>query len=247
MLDPRPVVIRTMDLGGDKIPRFANTAGDPAFRAGLRGLAYSLAENTMFQTQILAIVRAARCGNVRMMFPMVVSSADLRKARSLVDEVVQKESPGKRISVGAMIETPAAAFDIDRILDVADFVSVGTNDLAHYVLAMNRWSQSHFGGLSFFHPSVLRATHQVIQAARSKDISLSVCGEAASDPSAVCILIGMGVRTLGINPFLAPQARGAIRQGTLEQMQALAKNVLDASSERQIQDLLAPVLVERAL
>ncbi|QNT69156.1 phosphoenolpyruvate--protein phosphotransferase [Defluviicoccus vanus] len=172
MLDPRPIVIRTMDLGGDKIPRFDNTTLDPAFRAGLRGLAYSLAENTMFQTQIDAIVRAARSGNVRMMFPMVMGAEDFKKARSLVDEAVQRECLGQAISVGAMIETPAAAFDIDRILDISDFVSIGTNDLAHYVLAMDRWTQSHSGGHSFFHPSVLRATHQVVQAARSKEVSL---------------------------------------------------------------------------
>ena len=124
MLDPLPVVIRTMDLGGDKMPRFNRTANDMAFRTGLRGLAYSLAEKTMFRTQILAILRAAQRGNVKIMFPMVMGVADLSEARRLVDEVLQSEQLSKRPPIGAMIETPAAAFDIHGILQIADFVSI---------------------------------------------------------------------------------------------------------------------------
>ena len=245
-LDPLPVVIRTMDFGGDKMPHFVSTARDPAFRAGLRGLAYSLAEKKMFRTQITAIVRAAKSGNVRMMFPMVLGSEDLRKARSLVDEVLQLESPNKRLFIGAMIETPAAAFDIHGILDLADFVSIGTNDLAHYILAVDRWSRGDLGVLSFFHPSVLRATCQVTQVAGDKGVGLSVCGEAASDPAAACLLIGMGVRTLSINPFLAPRVRRAIQQVTLEQMQAVAQDIQSAKTDKRIRELLAPVLREIA-
>ena len=245
-LDPLPVVIRTMDFGGDKMPHFVSTARDPAFRAGLRGLAYSLAEKKMFRTQITAIVRAAKSGNVRMMFPMVLGSEDLRKARSLVDEVLQLEFPNKRLFIGAMIETPAAAFDIHGILDLADFVSIGTNDLAHYILAVDRWSRGDLAVLSFFHPSVLRATCQVTQVAGDKGVGLSVCGEAASDPAAACLLIGMGVRTLSINPFLAPRVRRAIQQVTLEQMQAVAQDIQSAKTDKRIRELLAPVLREIA-
>ncbi len=161
MLDPRPVVIRTMDLGGDKMPRFDGIANDMALRTGLRGLAYSLAEKAMFRTQILAILRAAQRGNVKIMFPMVMGVADLSEACRLVDEVLQSEQLSKRPPIGAMIETPAAAFDIRGILQIVDFVSIGTNDLAHSILAMDRGSQGHSGVLSFLHPSVLRATEQI--------------------------------------------------------------------------------------
>ncbi len=246
MLHPRPVVIRTMDLGGDKIPRFSGAPGDSAIRAGLRGLAYSLAEDTLFRTQIMAIVRAAQRGNVSMMFPMVMGVADLREARCLVDDLLQREAPGKRISIGAMIETPAAAFDIHGILDFADFVSIGTNDLAHSILTMDRGSQGQAGVISFLHPSVLRATHQVIQAAAEKGVTLSVCGEAASDPTVACLLIGMGVRNLSINPFLASRLRRAIQQVTLGHIEALAKDILDAKTGKEVQDLLSSVFCEKA-
>jgi phosphotransferase system enzyme I (PtsI) len=242
MLNPRPVNIRTMDLGGDKIPRFSRTADVLTLRSGRRGLAYSLAEKTMFRTQILAINRAAQKGNVRIMFPMVMGVADFREARSLVDEVLQSEQSGKRPPIGAMIETPAAAFDIHGILKIVDFISIGTNDLAHSILAMDRGSQGHAGILSFLHPPVLRATEQVVQAARKQGVTVSVCGETASDPAAVCLLIGMGVRDLSINPFLAIRVRHAIRQVTLAQAQAAAKDVLNATTLKEVQEILAPVL-----
>ena len=135
LLDPRPVVIRTMDLGGDKIPRFDRTAKNMAWRPILRGLAYSLSEKTMFRTQILAILRAAQGGNVKIMFPMVMGVADLSEARRLVEEMLQNEQFLKRPPIGAMIETPAAAFDIHGILQIVDFICIGTNDL----------TQLHFG------------------------------------------------------------------------------------------------------
>ncbi len=242
MLNPRPVIIRTMDLGGDKMPRFSNTTDILTLHSGLRGLAYSLAEKTMFQTQILAIIRAAQKGNVRLMFPMVMGVADLREARCLVNEVLQREQPGKRPPIGAMIETPAAAFDIHGILKIVDFISIGTNDLASSILAMNRESQGHAGVISFLYPAVLRATDQVVQAARKQGVAVSVCGEAASDPAAACLLIGMGVRDLSIHPFLAVRVRHAIRQVTLDHAQDIAKKALSATTLEEVQEILANAL-----
>jgi phosphoenolpyruvate-protein phosphotransferase (PTS system enzyme I) len=242
MLDPRPVVIRTMDLGGDKMPRIDRTANDMAWRTGLRGLAYSLAEKTMFLTQILAILRAAQGGNVKIMFPMVMGVADLSEARRLVEEVFQSEQLRKRPPIGAMVETPAAAFDIQRILQVVDFVCIGTNDLTHSILAMDRGSQGYPGALSFLHPSVLRATGQIIQAAVNQGVAISVCGEAASDPAVACLLVGMGVRTLSMNPFQVAGVRHAIRQVTIDQAEALAREALGATTPKEIQEIIAAAL-----
>jgi phosphoenolpyruvate-protein phosphotransferase (PTS system enzyme I) len=239
MLDPRPVVIRTMDLGGDKMPRFDRTANDMALRAGLRGLAYSLAEKTMFRTQVLAILRAAQRGNVKIMFPMVIGMADLSEARRMVDEVLESERLSKRPPIGAMIETPAAAFDIEGILQIADFVSIGTNDLAHSILAMDRGSQGQAGVLSFLHPSVLRATEQIVRAALNQGVAVSVCGEAASDPAVACLLVGLGVKDLSMNPFLSARVRHAIRQVTIDQAQALAKEALGAITPKEVQEIVA--------
>ncbi len=246
MLAPLPVVIRTMDLGGDKMPRFGTAASELAVRSGLRGLAYSLAEITMFRTQVTAIIRAAQRGNVSMMFPMVMGVADLREARALVDDLLRREAPEKRLPVGAMIETPAAAFDIHGILKIVDFVSIGTNDLSHSILAMDRGSEGKVGVSSFLHPSVLRATHQVVQAAVKRAVSVSVCGEAASDPAAACLLIGMGVRDLSINPFLVARLRHTIRQVTIGQVQSVAKDVLDATTGKEVKAILAAMLREIA-
>ncbi len=239
LLAPRPVVIRTMDLGGDKMPRFDGIATDLALRAGLRGLAYSLAEKTMFRTQILAILRAAPRGDVKILFPMVIGVADLSEACRLVDEVVQSEQLSKRPPIGAMIETPAAAFDIQGILQIADFVSIGTNDLAHSILTMNRGSQGPSGVLSFLHPSVLRATERIVRAAVNRGMAVTVCGEAASDPVVACLLVGLGVTDLSLNPFLAARVRHAIRQVTIDQARALAQEALGATTPKDLQQIVA--------
>jgi phosphoenolpyruvate-protein kinase (PTS system EI component) len=239
MLNPRPVVIRTMDLGGDKMPRFSNNADILTMRSGLRGLAYSLAEKTMFRNQIRAINSITQKGNVRIMFPMVMGVEDLSEARALVDEVLQNEQTGGPLLIGAMIETPAATFDIHGILKIVDFVSIGTNDLAQSILALDRKSQGHAGVLSFLYPSVLRATDQVVKAARKQGVSVSVCGEAASDPATARLLIGMGVRDLSLNPFLAIRVRHAIRHVTLDQAQEIARQTLKATTLKEVQEILA--------
>jgi phosphoenolpyruvate-protein phosphotransferase (PTS system enzyme I) len=242
MLHPRPIIIRTMDLGGDKRPRFDLTANYTASRTSLRGLAYSLAEKTMFRTQILAILRAAQGGNVKIMFPMVMGAAELSEARRLVEEVLESEHLSKLPPIGAMIETPAAAFDIQGILQLADFVSIGTNDLAHFILAIDRGSQGQPGVLSFLHPSVLKATEQIVRAAISQRVAVSVCGEAASDPAIACLLVGMGVKDLSMNPFLAKRVRYAIKRVTIDQAQALAKEALGATTTKEVQETLSSTL-----
>ena len=239
LLNPLPVVIRTMDLGGDKIPLFNRTANDMAFSTGLRGLAYSLSEKTLFRTQLRAICRAAQKGNVKIMFPMVMGVADMSEARQVVEDVLQGDQFGQRPPVGAMIETPAAAFGIEGILQIADFVCIGTNDLSHSILAMDRESLEHPGVLPFLHPSVLRATHQIVCAAKKRGVPVSVCGEAASDPAVACLLIGMGVRVLSMNPFQAKRVRHAVRLLTLERAESVARRAVEAATPKEIQDLLS--------
>jgi phosphotransferase system enzyme I (PtsI) len=123
-IDPRPVVIRTMDLGGDKIHRFNGSEDGLALRAGKRGLAFSLAEKKLFRIQLQAILQAAQGGNLRIMFPMVIGVADLMEARRLVDEAIESEHLAKRPAIGAMIETPAAVLHIQEIVKRVDFVSI---------------------------------------------------------------------------------------------------------------------------
>ena len=173
MLHPRPVVVRTMDLGGDKIPRFAAAGKDPLLASGLRGLAYSLAEGMMFRTQLRAIARAAQRGNIRVLFPMVMGPLELREACSLLAEALAAEGCEEKVPVGAMIETPAAAFRIGELLDIADFLSIGTNDLSYSILAMDRGAGPQDGVAAFLHPTVLRVTEQVVETARKRGVALT--------------------------------------------------------------------------
>ena len=244
-LRPLTVAIRTMDLGGDKIPRFAKTDKDLNLRMGRRGLAYSLCEKVLFHTQIRAILQASQEGDVRIMFPMVLDMSDMREARRQVEELAAVEQPGKRISIGAMIETPSAVFAIHEILELADFVSIGTNDLAQYILASDRAMPELAGARSFLHPGVLRATHQVIRAAREHAADLSVCGEAAGEPMTAFLLVGMGVRDLSMSPFLTARVRQLMQQTTLGEAESAAKDALAATTAKDVQDIVAAALRDK--
>jgi phosphoenolpyruvate-protein kinase (PTS system EI component) len=209
---------------------------------GRRGLAFSLTEKDMFRTQIQAILRAAQVGDVRIMFPMVTGVADLREARNLVNEVIETEQVAKRISIGAMIETPSAVIQFGDIVKMVDFVSIGTNDLAHFILTTDRQLQKSPGATVFLHPSVLRATEHVVRTAQMQGIALSVCGDAAGNPASVCLLVGMGVRNLSMNPFQAVLIRRFLRQLTLEQMEAATREALGVTTIEEVQQIVANVL-----
>jgi phosphoenolpyruvate-protein phosphotransferase len=243
LLQPRPVVIRTMDLGGDKIPRFSRKDAAPKSHGDKRGLAYSLSEKTLFREQIQAIVRATKNGNVRMMFPMVMGVADLREALAVLEEMIATEKPAHPPAVGAMIETPAAVFSIHEILELVDFVSIGTNDLAHAMLAMGRESPES-GAFTLLHPGVLRAVETVVRAAQEQAVEVAVCGEAASEPATACLLIGMGIRNLSMSPFLAEPLRPMIRKMTIERAERLAREALEAVTPKDIKTLVADALSE---
>ncbi len=233
-----------MDFGGDKIPQFNCTESELAFRTGKRGLAFSLTEKTMFRSQLTAILRSAQEGDVRIMLPMVTGVADLREARRLVAEVIEAEQLGRRVAIGAMIETPAAVTKIHEIVKMVDFVSIGTNDLTHFILATDRQAQESPGALAFLHPSVLRATEHVVRTALDRGIGLSVCGEAAGNPAPVCLLVGMGVRNLSMNPFQAARIRRFLQQMTLEEMEAITRDALGATTLEEVQQITSAALGE---
>ncbi len=241
MLNPHPITIRTMDLGGDKIPPYSENEALSILRTGVRGLAYSLAEGNLFRIQITAILRAAQKGTVHIMFPMVKSSSELRSARRVVEEIARNELPDRQLLIGAMIETPSALFDLDAILEDADFLSIGTNDLTYSILDMDRRSHGHSLVNSFCNPAVVRATHQVVQAARKHGKPVSVCGEAASDPSVASLMIGLGLRVLSINPFSASRVCSAINRMTVGQMTAIAERALKAETETEVRELLSSI------
>lgn len=205
-LAPRPITLRTFDLGADKMPRLglapiAARAPNPAL--GLRGLRLALACPDLFRVQLRAMMRAAAIAPLRAMFPMVCTLDELREARSLAAraraELEAEGVPHRPIALGAMIEVPSAVALADVLARECDFFSVGTNDLAQYALAADRQSPRMSSMTRAIEPAVLRMMSSVAQAAHAARLPLSVCGDLASNPLAIPVLLGLGYRTLSMS------------------------------------------------
>ncbi|MBW8017209.1 MAG: phosphoenolpyruvate--protein phosphotransferase [Planctomycetes bacterium] len=238
-----PVVIRTMDLGGDKLPQNANVGVEANPVLGLRSIRYCLQNLTLFKTQIRAILRASILGDVRIMLPMITNLQELRQAKMIIrdvmedlDEYAVEYNPS--IPVGIMIETPSAALMASLFANDCDFFSVGTNDLIQYTLAVDRGNERVSSLYSAADPAVLRLIRGVIHDAHKGKIGLSVCGEVASEPEFTMLLLGMGVRTLSLAPPMIPEVKQMIRSVNIDECNALARKVATMDSQRQIKNYL---------
>lgn len=239
-LGDRPLVIRTFDLGGDKTPPFlASPHADPHPSLALRGLRFSLAERRLFQTQLRALVQVAQESDVRVLFPMVIGHHDLSRACAALADVIKDLGVPRRPLLGAMVETPAALFALEEILELADFLAIGTNDLTQYMLALDRDEAALSEECTAWHPLVLRAIRQVIKAAAAKDRPVSVCGEEAGEPGFACLLAGLGVRELSLSPGRAARVRDALRGVRCQDAEELAHKALGCSSAEEVRNLFA--------
>ena len=237
VLNGQPLVIRTFDLGGDKLPPFLTSHPSvPHPSRHLRGLRFSLAERLLFETQLRAIVQVAQAADVRLLFPMVIGSDDFSRAVAAVDEVIDKLGAPRRPPLGAMIETPAALFALEEILELADFVSIGTNDLTQYMLAADRDAADLTDECTPWHPAVLRAIKRVVDTAAAKDCPVCVCGEEAGEADFACLLVGLGVRELSMTPVRAASVRHALRKmdcPTIEELANRAHRCMTPNEARQ--------------
>ena len=239
-LGDRPLVIRTLDLGGDKRPAFLVPHFEANPKLGLRGLRFSLTEAAdLFRTQLRAIVQAAERSDVRVLFPMVLGSHDLRQATDVLQQICREEGFFHPLKIGAMVETPSAVFTIAEILEAVDFVSVGTNDLTQFVLAADRNALDLLEDYSALHPAMLRAMKEVVGCAAAKGKPVSVCGEAAADPATACLLVGLGVRVLSMSPASAARVRQSLRRSRLSELERLALKALAMEDPSQIDRLVA--------
>jgi phosphoenolpyruvate-protein kinase (PTS system EI component) len=238
-LEGRPLVIRTFDLGGDKSPAFL-TSEDAGPHPGrhLRGLRFSLSEEDLFETQLRAIVQVAQGKDVRLLFPMVVGSHDLSRAAAAVDGVVHALRVARRPPIGAMIETPAALFALEEILEFADFLAIGTNDLTQYMLATDRDAANLTDECTPMLPAVLRAIKQVIEVARAKHRPVCVCGEGAGDADFACLLVGLGIRELSMSPVRAAAVRRRLRNINCQSARHLASEALRCGAPEEVRRLL---------
>jgi phosphoenolpyruvate-protein phosphotransferase (PTS system enzyme I) len=242
-LGGRPLVIRTLDLGGDKRPAFLAAQFEANPNLGIRGLRFSLlATQELFRTQIRALLRLSKGFEVQIMLPMVLGGGDLRQARSIIEEVAKEEGIAHLPPLGALVETPAAVFSIDEILSACDFISIGTNDLTQFILAADRNALALIDDYTVLHPAVLHAIRWVIEAAERSGKPATVCGEAAADPRVACLLVGLGVRRLSMSPVSAARVRYALRASSLRSLEQLARASLAGESAETVSTLITDAL-----
>jgi phosphotransferase system enzyme I (PtsI) len=239
VLKGRPVVIRTVDLGADKYTQRRRYVPEPNPFLGLRSIRYCLQNLPMFKTQLRAILRASVLGNVKVMFPLITNIQELMQAKMILHDVMEDlDEEGIRynrgMKVGIMVETPSAALTGSTLARDCDFFSIGTNDLTQYTLAVDRGNELVSTLYSPADPAVLRLIRTVIQDAYKARIDVSVCGETASEPEYVMLLLGMGIRTLSLSAPMIPEIKQVIRSVTMEECSVLARKVLAMNSERQI-------------
>jgi phosphotransferase system enzyme I (PtsI) len=239
----RPVVIRTLDLGADKmgLSRPAEPENNPFL--GLRSIRLSLRTPPLFRIQLRALLRAACLGDVRVMFPMITTLDELRSARFLLRSVAEDLASEnvhvpQNVPVGMMVEVPAAVLMLDRFIEEIDFVSIGTNDLTQYTLAVDRSNDSVADLYQACDPSVLRLIQRTEQIATQHQKSTSVCGEMSNNPAYSLLLVGMGIRTLSTAPAAIPILKKAIRSVTVGQCEAMAWRALRLSTAREVDAFL---------
>ena len=243
-LEGRPLVIRTLDIGADKPVPYLGIPTEENPALGLRGIRLTLARPELLATQFRAIIRAVPPSQCRTMLPMIVDAEEVREARRMLDEAAAAVGASERISLGVMIETPAAAMLAESIAAEADFLSIGTNDLTQYALACDRGNAAVSAKFDALHPAVLRLIQQAADGARKHDRWFGVCGGLASDPLAAGILIGLGVTELSVAPVAVATIKATVRRLHSDQCRELAVRACAAESAQQVRAIAAEGLAQ---
>ena len=228
---PESVVVRTVDLGGDKFGPLGAPEPEANPFLGWRGIRYSLSQPHLLLRQLRAILRASAHGNVKIMLPMISALHEVRDARQVLEAAKQElRARGKafdeRVQLGVMIETPAAAMIAGELAEEADFFSIGSNDLVQYTLAVDRGNDRVAYLYDTFHPAVLRLLDVTVRAARKRKRWVGVCGEMAGDPLATMLLVGLGVNELSAAPAVVPEIRSIIRSTSYSYAKRVAGKAL---------------------
>jgi phosphotransferase system enzyme I (PtsI) len=238
-----PVVIRTLDLGGDKpmsgAPHLFPREDNPFL--GFRAIRFCLKHHDIFKNQLRAILRASAHGNVHLMFPMISGVSELREAKVILEECrAELRAEGvafaEDMPIGSMIEVPSAALTIDQLAEECAFFSIGTNDLIQYLIAIDRVNERTAHLYEPTHPAVVRILHEIVTKAHAHDVKVSVCGEMAGDPVYVPLLIGLGVDELSMTPPLLPEVKYLIRNTSLTEARDLAEEALIMTSAQAIEE-----------
>jgi phosphotransferase system enzyme I (PtsI) len=236
----RPVTIRTLDIGADKIGSDLKWSREVNPALGLRAIRFCMKETGIFKTQLAAILRAAVYGDVRLMIPMISGMAEIIAARRILTDVCESlDKKGvafkKDIKVGIMVEVPSAVVLADVLAEEVDFFSIGTNDLIQYSIAIDRGNEHVADMYQPLHPAILRMIKSVAEAARAAGIKVSICGEMACSPFHVPILLPMGIDELSMNPISIPEIKRMIRAISLEDCRSFLEEVM---KKRTVRDIL---------
>lgn len=234
-----PVILRTLDSGGDKILKDLEQPQEQNPFLGWRAIRFCIDEREIFKTQLRAILRANVNNNIKILIPMVSCLAEIRETKIILDEVKRElASKGQKfysdIDIGIMIEIPAAAMMSDVFAKEVDFMSFGTNDLTQYTLAVDRTNQKISRLFNDMHPAILRLMQMTIKNASHLNKEISICGEMAANPEAVPVLIGLGLRQLSLSPNMIPRIKKIIRSCSISECEKLVENILQLPSALEI-------------
>ncbi len=239
----RPVIIRTLDIGGDKDLPYLNLPNEMNPFLGWRAIRMCLDKPEILKKQLRAILRASHFGKLKIMFPMVISVEEIRRIKVMIESVQNSLSEENipfdtDIEIGVMIETPAAVMIADLLIEELDFFSIGTNDLTQYVLAVDRGNENIAGLYDYFAPSVLRAIRRVIECSHNAGKWTGMCGEMAGDERAALLLAGLGLDEFSMSATSIPRIKKVIRSQSHEQLKALAEEVMKQPTAKGVKQLL---------
>lgn len=249
MLQGQPLVIRTMDIGGDKQSEALEIPAEENPFLGYRAIRICLERKELFFTQLKAVLRASAYGNVRVMFPMISSMAELEEALACLqkakDELDQQRiAYDKDIQTGMMVEVPSTAILASRFIKKVDFFSIGSNDLTQYALAVDRQNEKVCGLYDYFDPGVLHLIYTVIRACEQENKECCLCGEMASDPLAVPVLLGMGLKKFSVNPSAVPLVKYILSKCEYKKIKHDVQCMLEMDDRRQIKEEAMALLDE---
>ncbi len=242
-MQPQPVTIRTLDIGGDKFVPDLNLADEANPAMGLRAIRFSLREVDLFRVQLRAILRASVYGKARIMFPMISGVAEIRTCKRILREVqAELRADGlpfdEQLQIGIMIETPSAVLVAPFLATEVDFFSIGTNDLIQYCLAVDRGNEHIAYLYDPMHPAILRALKMVCDAAKEAGIGVSMCGEMAGDPLYATVLLGLGLEELSMNPACVPRVKQVLCQVSRQDAVKLLERLFTLSTGKEVSNCL---------
>ncbi|MBI5827820.1 MAG: phosphoenolpyruvate--protein phosphotransferase [Deltaproteobacteria bacterium] len=246
-MSPNPAIIRTLDIGGDKSIGGIDMGKEINPALGLRAIRYCLKNVEIFKTQLRGILRASASGKIKVMFPMISGIEEIRRAKAVLEEAkAELKAEGRPfdqgIEIGVMIEIPSAAIIADMVVKEVDFISIGTNDLLQYSLAIDRVNEHVAYLYEPFHPAVLRIIKTVADAANKAGVSVGVCGEMAGEPEYALILLGFGVQVLSMNAFSILRVKRLIRSVSYAEAKKICKTIIGIATAKEVEHYITSKL-----